>query len=102
MIVQCHGSVGQISVHDPVRRGDARCFYPANRTNYLAAAAHIQTSSQMNATFWRRETGKKVTVVRPALPVIRHRRSRSSKRGLVVGRVQRWKGPQILCAALAD
>jgi glycosyltransferase involved in cell wall biosynthesis len=61
----------------------------------------VQSYSRANAAFWRSETGREVEMIRPPVPlpsVAGH--PEVSDRGLVVGRVQRWKGPQILCEAL--
>jgi glycosyltransferase involved in cell wall biosynthesis len=66
----------------------------------LALARNIQTYSYANAAFWQAEAGCDVTMIRPAvsLPIVRS--TEPGSRGLVVGRVQRWKGPEVLCAAL--
>lgn len=102
LVVQCHGSVGQISVHDPVE-GEESCSITLHLLERacIGAAQHIQTLSRANAAFWSAETGREVSAIPPAwigrsLPDSHP----SSGRGLVIGRVQRWKGPQILCEAL--
>ncbi len=102
LVVQCHGSAGQISVHDPVE-GEEACSITTRllERSCLAVAQCVQTYSRANATFWREETGREVVAIPPAW-------SREPLappppppgRGLVIGRVQRWKGPQIVCEAL--
>ena len=102
LIVQCHGSVGQIAVHDPVA-GEESCSITTRllERSCMAVAQCVQTLSRANAAFWREETGRDVVAISPAW-------SRgqiadfpsTSGRGLVIGRVQRWKGPHILCEAL--
>ena len=102
LVVQCHGSVGQLTVHDPIagEETEAALIRLIERAA-LAAAGSVQTYSPANAAFWCSETGRDVKMLRPAvsqrppLPSIE-----PSDRGIVVGRMQRWKGPEILCSAL--
>ena len=102
LVVQCHGSVGQISVHDPVEGEESHSV--ATRLlerACLAVAQNVQTLSRANAAFWHAEARREVASIPPAW--IRGSLTDShpsSGRGLVIGRVQRWKGPQILCEAL--
>src|SRR5262249_9977257 len=102
LVVQCHGSVGQIAVHDPIAGEETQgLLVRLIERAVLAVAQSIQTTSRANAAFWQAETGRDIAMIRaalvqPAPPPIQ----KSSSRGLVVGRVQRWKGPDILCAAL--
>lgn len=101
LVVQCHGSVGQISVHDPMAGEEiqgilARLIEQA----VMPMATAVQTCSKANAAFWRCETGREAEVIRPACSVSAAYAPSLSKAGLVVGRVQRWKGPQIVCEAL--
>jgi glycosyltransferase involved in cell wall biosynthesis len=102
LIVQCHGSVGQIAVHDPITGEETQnLLVRLIEHAVLAAAQSIQTSSCANAAFWQAETGRGVTMIRPAWTQrAAAAREEPGSRGLVVGRVQRWKGPDILCAAL--
>lgn len=102
LIAQCHGSIGQLDQHDPIVGEETygvvmRLLEGA----VLARASAIQTSSCANATYWRTQTGGNVAPMwpawaRPALPPA----EAVGNRGLVVGRVQRWKGPQVLCEAI--
>lgn len=102
LVVQCHGSAGQIAVHDPVA-GEESCSIATCLLERacIGAAQCVQTYSRANATFWRNESGREVVAIPPAW-------SRGplsdfpspSSRGLVIGRVQRWKGPHVLCEAL--
>jgi glycosyltransferase involved in cell wall biosynthesis len=102
LIVQCHGSIGQIAVHDPIAGEETQSLVVRLiERAALAAAGSIQTYSRANADFWHEETGRDVTMLRPAAPCTSALPPmQSSSRGLVVGRVQRWKGPTVLCAAL--
>jgi glycosyltransferase involved in cell wall biosynthesis len=102
VLVQCHGSVGQIAVRDPIAGEETQSLLVRLiERAALGIAQSVQTYSRANAAFWRAETGRDIAMIRPAWrqlgePTIQKRGSR----GLVVGRVQRWKGPEILCAAL--
>jgi hypothetical protein len=102
LVVQCHGSIGQIATHDPIAGEETQSLLVRLiERAAIALGGSVQTLSCANAAFWRAESGRDVTVFRPAAP---DRASlppaKPSSRGLVVGRVQRWKGPEILCAAL--
>jgi glycosyltransferase involved in cell wall biosynthesis len=103
LVVQCHGSVGQIGVHDPIAGEETQSvLVRLIERAALGAAQSIQTSSRANTAFWSAETGRDVMMLRPAAPP--HSAplptGQPSSRGVVVGRVQRWKGPDVLCAAL--
>ena len=102
LVVQCHGSIGQISVHDPIAGEETQGLLTRLLERAaLSLASTIQTYSRANAAFWRTETGRDVAVFRPALrPAAAPAPEELSGRGLVIGRAQRWKGPEILCGAL--
>lgn len=101
-LIQLHGSVGQISRHEPVAGQELLGFV----AQLLEAAAfsradRLQTYSARNAADWQ-GLGREVTVIAPALPSgaspdARERRAPP----LVVGRLQIWKGPDVLCQALS-
>jgi glycosyltransferase involved in cell wall biosynthesis len=102
LVVQCHGSVGQIGVYDPIAGEEtqnllARLIERAA----LAIAQSVQASSRATAAFWCGETGREIAVIRPAWEQLAPLAIQEPNgRGLVIGRVQRWKGPEILCTAL--
>jgi glycosyltransferase involved in cell wall biosynthesis len=103
-VVQLHGSMGQIDLHDPVRGEEVHgnLIRMIERTG-ISKAACAQTLSQANADFWQRQTGRAVDRILPAWqPLLAPDFSSPLRqaRGLVVGRVQRWKGPEVLCQAL--
>jgi glycosyltransferase involved in cell wall biosynthesis len=102
VIVQGHGSVGQIATHDPLEGEEAEnALERLIERAALACWAPVQTYSQANADFWGRETGRSVGMICPAVPLPRDGTiPKVSDRGLVVGRIQRWKGPHILCQAV--
>jgi glycosyltransferase involved in cell wall biosynthesis len=101
-VVQLHGSVGQISIHDPIVGEEAQdSLERLIERGVMGKAQAIQAFSQANADFWRRQTGREISMIRPAWQA--HTMAQSSavgERGLVVGRVQAWKGPHVLCEAL--
>jgi glycosyltransferase involved in cell wall biosynthesis len=101
LVVQCHGSVGQVAIHDPISGEETQSLLVRLiERAVLAVAGAVQTSSRANVAFWNEETGRDVILVRPALSRPTLEAAEASSRGLVVGRVQRWKGPEILCNAL--
>jgi glycosyltransferase involved in cell wall biosynthesis len=103
LVAQLHGSLGQIDLHDPVRGEEVQghLVRMLERTS-LAQASCAQAYSQANANFWQRQTGREVERILPAWrPLLPYdATTRKNARGLVVGRVQRWKAPEVLCEAL--
>jgi glycosyltransferase involved in cell wall biosynthesis len=102
-MVQLHGSSGQIEIHDPVA-GEELQGHVIRLIERCAVHAAIgaQAYSHANTEFWRRQTGRDVERILPAWrPLVELPEGGArSQRGLVVGRLQRWKGPEILCEAL--
>lgn len=102
-VVQLHGSIGQIDFYDP-RQGDE---LQGNLTRVLevgllSTADELQTYSQLNAQAWSQLTNREVVYIPPAwCPDSNLEQPREkSLNGLVVGRIQHWKGPTVLCEAL--
>ena len=100
LIVQCHGSVGQIFVHDPAEGQETESAFARLMERSLFSMTHMQTCSRANAAFWEQEAGHAVHVIRPAFCSDVHAPGSPGERGLVVGRVQTWKGPATLCDAI--
>jgi glycosyltransferase involved in cell wall biosynthesis len=103
LVAQLHGSMGQIDHYDPVRGTEVQGnLIRMLELSGIAAARCTQTLSQANAVFWHRQTGRRVDCIRPAWKPLLHMEAATERtdRGLVVGRVQRWKGPEVLCEAL--
>jgi len=102
-VVQLHGSIGQIDFYDP-RKGEEMqgVFTRLLETQLLPCADELQSYSKNNANAWQRLTGREVTYIPPAwtssLP--NGKSDNDSAHGLVVGRIQYWKGPIILCEAM--
>ena len=102
LVVQAHGSIGQISAHDRIVGEEIQGMLTRLiEKTVMSLATAVQTYSNANAAFWSGETDREVTMIRPAWKASEsHPASSLVDRGLVVGRVQRWKGPQVVCAAL--
>ena len=103
IVATLHGSVGQIARYTPLDGEQlADAIIQLIEVLGLSAIDGLQTLSTNNVQFWEQKLGKKVGLVRPAwrsgdLPGVGGART---ERGLVVGRVQHWKGPHILCEAI--
>jgi glycosyltransferase involved in cell wall biosynthesis len=101
-VVQLHASIGQIDFYDP--QIDIQLQGNLIRlleVSLLSVADELQANSTANAQVWQQLTGRDVAYIPPALslapPLTLSNRSES---GLVVGRIQYWKGPTVLCEAL--
>lgn len=113
-VVQLHGSIGQIDSHDPhldkqlqgdlIRLLEISCFQVADA---------LQTNSASNARDWSELTGRTVETISPAfrlsavdlssvdLSAVEPEALDCQGSGVVVGRIQHWKGVEILCQALS-
>jgi glycosyltransferase involved in cell wall biosynthesis len=100
-VAQMHGSGGQLAGHDPIagRELDGGLRL-ALETGALPSAASVQTSSSRNAAYWSAQCGRAVDVLRPAWRPEHPFAPSAGDRLVVVGRLQRWKGPEALCEAL--
>jgi glycosyltransferase involved in cell wall biosynthesis len=103
VLVQMHGSIGQIACHDPfVGEEVMGILVQLLENESLRHAAIIQTYSPANVAFWSARLRRPVQMIYPAL-ASKHPLTgidRIAGQGIVVGRIQRWKGPDILCEAL--
>ncbi|MCF4967958.1 glycosyltransferase family 4 protein [Nostoc sp. CMAA1605] len=101
-VVQLHASIGQIDFYDPQLDSQLQSsLIRLLELNLLSLADELQANSQFNAKTWQHLTGRNVTYIPPMLscqPAIKT--LEKSAHGLVVGRIQHWKGPTILCEAL--
>lgn len=102
-VVQLHGSIGQIDSYDP-RLGEELPGHLIRllEASLLSSADELQANSQSNAQAWSKLTKREVHYIPPAwLPSLSLKpSSHKSDSGLVVGRIQAWKGPAVLCEAL--
>lgn len=107
VIVHLHGSCGQIDYYDP------RCglefwskLYLQIETGLLEEADALVTHSKQNIKFWKKRftNQKNINLIHPAFHFIEKLRitsnQRNNKTGLVIGRIQLWKGPILLCKAI--
>lgn len=107
-LVQCHGSIGQIDSYDPI--SDQLGFSQMVRlieSSVLSLTDCVITHSGLNSIYWKNLLNRSVPHIPPAFPVFCDQDKSSqlgndnpSYRGLVVGRIQYWKGVTILCEAL--
>lgn len=101
-VVQLHGSIGQIDFYDPQLDSHLQgSLVRLLEAGLLAVADELQTYSLSNARTWGQLTGRNVTYIPPAVqPASNSELTDQSSSGLVVGRIQYWKGPTVLCEAL--
>jgi glycosyltransferase involved in cell wall biosynthesis len=102
VVVQLHGSVGQIDYHDP-KAGNELLGILARliESDVLALSDALQSYSRNNATFWSQATGNTTEYIPPAwISSLANQDYERENRGLVVARIQLWKGPIVLCEAL--
>lgn len=110
-VVQLHASVGQIDWHDPQKGGELLGnLVRLLEVGLLAHADELQSCAQPNVHEWNFLTQRPVTYIPPAwlsvsdvndsgINNINESEAKSLK-GLVVGRIQYWKGPTFVCEAL--
>lgn len=103
LVVQLHASIGQIDFYDP-KAGDELqgSMIRILEAQLLGLAEEVQTYSRANAASWSELIGREVTYCPPAWTAanVTPEKAKISANGLVVGRVQYWKGPTVLCEAL--
>lgn len=102
VIQQLHASVGQIGRHDPQSDQALDEALGLALDTELTREAVPQTYSRANANYWRAQTRLGVDMIRPAWRAACALRAdcQPGSHVAVFGRVQRWKGPHILCEAL--
>jgi len=101
VLVQLHGSTGQIARHEPADGRTAEgLFASLLERAALAAALCLCTHSHANACWWQKVLHRPVDYLPPPLELkpAEFDRVRGDK-WLSVGRIQHWKGPQVACAA---
>ena len=101
VLVRGHGSSGQIALREPDGTlAPQRALLLAIERAVLRRASVVTTYSRMNAAEWQGLLGRPVSYVPPALPVPAEGANASAAWALVLARVQRWKGPDILAEAV--
>lgn len=103
VVVQFHGSPGQIGYRDPLY-GDELSGLMGRMIEValLPRADDLQTPGEANALEWSEILGRAVMCLPPAWPPPPPLRTdmQQAQHGVVAARVQTWKGPQVLCEAL--
>jgi len=105
VIVRMHGSLGQISEHEPVVPGSelAVALSRISESIALPHADRLLAYSPQNATEWQARLGTNVGFEPPPLPLSDITSpAPTDYTGVVAARVQSWKGPEVLCRALAS
>jgi glycosyltransferase involved in cell wall biosynthesis len=107
-VVQLHGSNGQVDYHDPLEGGAlAGLLTRMLEAALLGRADELQSGGRANAIEWSDLLNREVDHIWPALrtdvePVgVPPARLDADSVGVVVGRIQSWKGPEVLCQAVA-
>jgi hypothetical protein len=102
LIVQMHGSLGQIAAHEAVAPRDEldAALAQLAESAALPRAAELQAYSPSNAAEWTGRLARPVAFVPPTFPAPSGHKATTSGPALIVGRVQHWKGPHILCEAV--
>ena len=104
VVVSLHGSNGQVDwFSNPDKNTPDGDWVRLAEVATLGLADAIHANSRSNAQFWETKIHKPIRVIPPILefsemasPVMR------GSRGLVVGRLQNWKGAEVLCQALEE
>ena len=100
-VVQLHASIGQIDFHDPqIDTQLQNSFARLLEVDLLSVADELQANSNLNAKAWQNLTGRAIAYIPPALSIEADEHLEESQNGLVVGRIQYWKGVTYLCQAL--
>jgi len=103
-LVQLHGSCGQIGMHDPRAGAESEDLLAILIEATVLAHAEVNTHSLSNRAWWNGVLGREIGYQLPAFelpPLDQVRETPRNDRFLAVGRIQKWKGPQVACAAWA-
>lgn len=106
VVTRLHGSSGQIEYNEPQK--SEQLFGNLNRfteLSLLPLSDILIANSKSNQFFW--EESLHNVSVEHIYPVFKFNKSKvnlgiKSEKGIVTGRIQQWKGPDILCSALEN
>lgn len=103
VITRLHGSPGQIEINEPNLKG--KLIGDINRQtelNLLPKCNALITHSKSNQTFWKKILATEIELIYPVYEnnSIQTDKIEKADFGMVCGRIQQWKGPDILCKAL--
>jgi len=106
VIVQLHGSNGQVSFRDPIEGNELEDLVTRTlEMALLGRADELQSGGRANAEEWAHLLCRPVHHIWPSctpkevIPASRTAGLEPDTFGLVVGRIQSWKGPGVLCRA---
>jgi glycosyltransferase involved in cell wall biosynthesis len=102
VLVQLHGSTGQIAYYEPgTGRESEGAFSLLLEKSALGEAPALSTYSHANVRWWEALLRRPIHYLPPPLKLKSFRPGEkiSSDTWLSVGRIQHWKGPQVVCAA---
>ena len=102
IIVQMHGSIGQISMWEPPHAGDELDVALSRllEASVLSSADEIQAYSPLNAAEWSRRLQRQCVFLAPPMECREPAGIQADDAALVVARIQPWKGPDLLCEAV--
>ncbi|MCB9283024.1 MAG: glycosyltransferase family 4 protein [Lewinellaceae bacterium] len=103
VVTRLHGSIAQIETCDP--KAGMGLYGDITRLVEFATLpySNLITYSENNRTFWEEKLSKRIELIDPiySFPADLHESEPDMEPyALVVGRIQHWKGPQLLCEAL--
>jgi glycosyltransferase involved in cell wall biosynthesis len=106
VVTRLHGSSGQIEFNEPDK--SEQLFGNLNRfteLTLLPLSDLLIANSKSNQSFWQKLL--KGIVIEHIYPVFDFEKvtislKNKSENGIVTGRIQQWKGPDVLCAALEN
>jgi len=102
LVVQLHGSTGQIAYHEPVVGAEVEgTMALLLERSAMEAAPILSSGSRSNALWWETLLSRRINKL---LPPLRLRaagpyNSSSNKKWICAGRIQQWKGPEVACSA---
>lgn len=102
VVSQAHGSYGQINRYDPMpgRAMDAAAALSLE-TWLMSESNRAQSSSNANCRYWSQQSGRGIDRILPVfVPPDADEDGPIMRQVSVFGRIQRWKGPYVLCEAL--
>lgn len=103
VVIKMHGSTGQISNYDYKPEEQlAADFTRQTELLFFPKCNFLQTYSEANQAFWQKQIPEKEVVhlypvysnIAKTIPY-----TERTTFGLVTGRIQQWKGPEVLCNA---
>ncbi len=100
LVVRLHASLSQIARAEQLA-GEAAFQSMVGLLEQvgLGLADELVTYSSANAKFWSRQLSRPVSLNRPAYPV--EPAASGQGGGLASGKIQRWKGVELLCEAMS-